>query len=356
MSGINAMPSRVLSLSRAAAAPRLLAAWLLVVAALVLAMVTVGGATRLTGSGLSITEWQPILGAIPPLNHDQWMVAFDKYRQIAQYKLVNTGMSLEAFQAIYWWEWSHRQLGRVIGLAYGLPLLLFALAGLVPRGQLPKLLGLLALGGAQGAMGWYMVQSGLTDRISVSQYRLAAHLTLAALIFAGLIWVALDLLSRERIRLRTLTPLATTLSSVLPVLVLIQIALGAFVAGTQAGLSHNTWPLMDGHLVPSGLLAMSPAWVNAFENVATIQFDHRMMAYVIALMALWQGWRAWATADDELVRGSGLLLALGVVAQIGIGVWTLLAHVPLWLGLVHQAAAFLLLGIAIWHRHAIVKG
>jgi heme a synthase len=336
-------------------ASRGIAIWLFLVAGLVLVMVTVGGATRLTGSGLSITEWQPILGAIPPLSEGDWMAAFDKYRQIAQYKLINKGMSLDAFKFIYWWEWGHRQLGRFIGLAYGVPFVVFALAGRIPSGLMPKLVGLLILGGLQGAMGWYMVQSGLTDRISVSQYRLAAHLTLAAVLFAGLLWVAFDALGATRVRLRTVRAHALTLSGVLVILVLVQIALGALVAGTKAGLSHNTWPLMDGRLVPSGLLAMAPAWLNVFENVVTIQFNHRMLAYVIAGLAVWQAWQTWTTADDEHVRASGVLLGLAVLAQIGVGIWTLLAFVPLWLGLVHQAMAFLLLGIAVWHRHAMVR-
>jgi heme a synthase len=336
-------------------AARGVAIWLFLVAALVLIMVTVGGATRLTGSGLSITEWQPILGAIPPLTEADWMVAFDKYRQIAQYKLVNKGMSLDAFKFIYGWEWGHRQLGRFIGIAYGLPFLAFALAGAVPRTLTPKLLGLLALGGLQGAMGWYMVQSGLTDRVSVSQYRLAAHLTLAAIILAGLLWVALDALGQTRVRLHTVGARAVTASGVLVGLILAQIALGALVAGTSAGLSHNTWPLMDGRIVPSGLLAMTPAWLNVFENVATIQFNHRMVAYLIAGLAIWQAWQTWTTADDEHVRASGLLLGLAVLAQIGIGIWTLLAMVPLWLGLIHQALAFVLLGVAVWHRHAMMR-
>lgn len=339
----------------APATSRGVAAWLLVVAGLVLAMVTVGGATRLTGSGLSITEWQPILGAIPPLNEPDWLVAFEKYRQIAQYKLVNKGMSLDAFKFIYWWEWSHRQLGRFIGVAFALPFLGFALAGALPRRLTPKLLGLFVLGGLQGAMGWYMVQSGLSERISVSHYRLAAHLVLAAVIFAGLVWVALDALGQDRVRLRTLSGHARTLAGLLVVLVLLQICLGAFVAGTNAGLSHNTWPLMDGRLIPSGLFAISPAWLNLFENVATIQFDHRLLAYVLTVLAVWQGWHAWSRADDEHVRASGALLGLLVLAQVGIGIWTLLAMVPLWLGLLHQAVAFVLLGVAVWHCHAITR-
>ena len=329
------------------------AVWLFAVAGLVLVMVTVGGATRLTGSGLSITEWQPILGAVPPLSEADWLAAFAKYRQIAQYKLVNAGMSLDGFKVIYWWEWSHRQLGRFIGLAFACPLLAFAWMGAIPRGVMPKLLGLLVLGGLQGAMGWYMVKSGLTDRVNVSQYRLAAHLSLAAVLFAGLIWIALDVVGRPRVRLQTLARGAAATSRLLIVLVLAQIALGALVAGTNAGLSHNTWPLMDGRVVPTGVLAMSPAWLNAFENVATIQFNHRMLAYLLAAITLWHGWRCWRTADDEHVRRSGLLLALAVIGQIGLGVWTLLLAVPLWLGLAHQALAMIVLGVAVWHRHAL---
>lgn len=333
---------------------RVVAIWLFVVAGLVLVMVTVGGATRLTGSGLSITEWQPILGAIPPLSAADWAIAFDKYRQIAQYKLVNSGMTLEAFKAIYWWEWSHRQLGRFIGLAYTVPFLGLWLGGRIPAALTGRLGALLLLGALQGAMGWYMVQSGLSDRISVSQYRLAAHLALAAVLFAGLLWIALDAVGRTRIRLRTVPMHAVTMSGVLIVLILLQIVLGALVAGTKAGLSHNTWPLMDGRLVPSGLLAMTPLWLNVFENVVTIQFDHRMLAYLVGCLALWQAWQTWRTADDEHVRASGLLLGLATIGQIAIGIWTLLAMVPLWLGLMHQAMAFILLGIAVWHRHLVV--
>ncbi len=331
-------------------------AWIYSVAVLVLLMVTVGGATRLTGSGLSITEWKPLIGAMPPLDHADWIEAFEKYRQIAQYKLINKGMSLEAFQVIFWWEWGHRQLGRVIGLAFLLPLLTFAAMNMIPAGVLPRLLGLFVLGGLQGAMGWYMVQSGLTDRIDVSQYRLAAHLTLAAVIFAGLIWTALDLSPRAaRVRLRTVPRGAVRLATVLVALVFGQIFLGALVAGMKAGLAHNTWPLMDGKLIPNGLLAMSPWWINGFENALTVQFNHRMVAYLLAGLGLWQGVCVARTADDEQARASGWLLALAIVVQISVGIWTLLLAVPLWLGLVHQALAMIVLGIAVWHSHAVAR-
>jgi heme a synthase len=328
--------------------------WLFAVAGLVLAMVTVGGATRLTGSGLSITEWKPLMGAIPPISPADWMEAFDKYRQIAQYKLVNKGMSLDAFKVIFWWEWGHRQLGRFIGVAYLVPLLAFVWLKWVPTALMPRLFGLLVLGGLQGAMGWYMVQSGLTDRVDVSQYRLAAHLTLAAVIFAGLLWTALDLSpATERVRLRTLPPRAVHFATALVVLVLAQIFLGALVAGMKAGLAHNTWPLMDGRIIPNGLLAMTPWWLNLFENGLTVQFNHRMVAYGLAALGLWHALRTARVADDEQVRVSAWLMAAAIVVQIGIGIWTLLLAVPLWLGLGHQAMAMIVLGLVVWHRHAI---
>jgi heme a synthase len=347
-----ALPQPTVSRSEHAA----VRAWLYTVAALVLVMVIVGGATRLTGSGLSITEWKPLMGAMPPLSHADWLDAFDKYRQIAQYKLINRGMSLEAFQFIFWWEWGHRQLGRIIGLAFLIPWLIFVALKMIPATMLPRLLGLFVMGGLQGAMGWYMVQSGLTDRIDVSQYRLAGHLTLAAIIFAGLIWTGLDLSpSASRVRLRTVPRGAIILANVLVAMVLGQIFLGALVAGMKAGLAHNTWPLMDGKLIPNGLLAMTPWWLNGFENALTVQFDHRMVAYLLAGLGLWQGVRVARIADDEQARASGWLLAIAIVVQIGFGIWTLLLAVPLWLGLLHQATAMIVLAIAVWHRHAVAR-
>jgi heme a synthase len=335
---------------------RALRIWLYAVAGLVLAMVTVGGATRLTGSGLSITEWRPIMGAIPPLSASDWQEAFDKYRQIAQYKVVNRGMSLDAFKVIFWWEWGHRQLGRLIGFAYLLPFLVFLARGLVPAHMKGRLWVLFSLGGLQGAMGWYMVQSGLTDRVDVSQYRLAMHLTLAAIIFASLIWTALDLSpSAGRVRLKALPQRAITWSAILLGLVFLQIFLGALVAGLKAGLAHNTWPLMDGRLIPSGLFAQSPWWKNLFENVLTVQFNHRTVGYALAVIGVWHGLRVARLADDEQARQSGLLIAGVIIVQIAIGIWTLLAHVPLWLGLVHQAVAMIVLAIAVWHRHAVLR-
>lgn len=330
--------------------------WLLFVAALVFAMVVVGGATRLTDSGLSITEWQPLLGAIPPLSEADWLSAFEKYKAIPEYSVVNSGMSLAEFKFIYWWEWSHRFLGRFIGVAFALPFLGFWLAGKFrPRFAL-KLMGVFALGGLQGAIGWYMVKSGLVDRIDVSQYRLALHLLVAFSIFALLIWLALDVGPvSERIRLRTVTRGQWRFAVLLLVLVFVQAGLGALVAGMKAGLTYNTWPLMDGHFVPSGLGIMSPWYVNFFENVTTVQFDHRMVAYLLALLAIGHLIALMRSADDErIVRTAGVLVA-AILCQTGLGIWTLLWAVPLPLGLAHQAGAALVIAAATLHLHEMTR-
>ena len=272
---------------RMAASRRALALWLYGLAALVAAMIVVGGATRLTESGLSITEWQPILGAIPPLSEADWQRAFDLYRQIPQYELMNKGMSLGEFKVIYWWEWSHRLLGRAIGLAFALPLAVFWLKGRIGRDIGSKLLAILALGALQGFIGWWMVASGLVGRTEVSQYRLAVHLLMACLIFAALVWTARSC----RAGPRTALPPVRRTAWLLFGLALLQIALGALVAGLRAGLIYNTWPLMDGALVPSGLFAQHPWWVNFGENVATVQFSHRMVAYGLVAAAAWAAWQ-----------------------------------------------------------------
>jgi heme a synthase len=342
---------------RAAAADWWLAAWLYAVTGLVLVMVVVGGATRLTGSGLSITEWQPIVGALPPLTDAAWQAAFAKYREIPQYHMLNKGMSLEAFKGIFWWEWGHRFLGRFIGFAFALPLAFFAIRRQINGALALRLVGLLVLGGLQGALGWYMVTSGLSVRTDVSQYRLAAHLLLASVLMAALLWTALDVANRShnRIRLRTLAAGSRALAALICGLVLVQVGAGALVAGLKAGLAYNTWPLMDGYVVPPGLAAMTPLHLNVFENAATVQFDHRALAYLIAGLVGWQAVRVGRSADDERMRQSAIALAAAVAAQIGLGVWTLLAHVPLSLALMHQATAMLVLAAAVWHLHAVTR-
>jgi cytochrome c oxidase assembly protein subunit 15 len=324
-------------------------AWLLAVAALVFVMVSIGGATRLTGSGLSITEWQPIVGTLPPLSQADWLEAFAKYRQIPQYEHVNRGMSLEAFKVIFWWEWTHRFLGRLVGAAFLLPFLYFLASGRMPRGLAARLGGIFALGALQGAVGWYMVRSGLADRIDVSHYRLALHLGLAILILGALIWVALSLDGRKaQARATHAVP-----AGGIVLLVFVQVLLGALVAGLKAGAGYNTWPLMDGRLVPNGLGAMQPWYLNLFENALTVQFNHRLVAYLLVAAALWHAWRVMRRTDDAGIRRSAMALAVAVLAQALLGIWTLLAQVPLALGLAHQAGAAAVFSVAVWHLHEV---
>ena len=264
--------------------------WLLAVAALVLAMVVVGGATRLTGSGLSITEWKPILGALPPMSEAAWQDAFEKYKQIPQYEAVNKGFSLEGFKAIFWWEWSHRLLGRLVGFVFLLPFAYFLLRRAIPKPFISKVFALFVLGGAQGALGWFMVSSGLvgSDRIAVSQYRLAAHLALATVIAAYAFWLALTIREegQEEAAAPAASPSARLAAIILGGLVYLQIIAGAFVAGLKGGYASNTWPLMNGEIVPAGMDQYSPLWMNLFENPLTAQFVHRLIAYFIALYAV----------------------------------------------------------------------
>ena len=326
-------------------------AWLAFVAIMVFAMVIVGGATRLTDSGLSITEWQPLLGAIPPLNEADWLEALEKYRQIPEYQLINKGMSLEEFKFIYWWEWGHRFLGRTIGLAFFVPFVFFWATGRLERSQVPRLAGLFILGGLQGALGWYMVMSGLVERTDVSQYRLSAHLTLATVIFAALVWTALGYGTQRRPAAWTV-PLGTG-ALVVVALIIGQTALGGFVAGLDAGMAYNTWPLMDGKVIPSGLMVMEPAWRNFFENALTVQFQHRMAAYLITAVVIWQAARAMSEKSQPEIRVTGIVMILAVLAQVGLGIWTVLAQVPISLGLLHQGGALVLLAICIWHLHQV---
>ncbi len=331
--------------------------WLMGMAALVFAIVIVGGATRLTDSGLSITEWLPLLGAIPPLSEADWLIAFEKYRQIPEYQLVNKGMSLEAFKFIYWWEWAHRFLGRFIGLAFFVPFVWFFITRRIEKRLLPHLVLLFIMGGLQGGLGWYMVSSGLVDRVDVSQYRLAAHLALAAAIFGYLFWTALSVVPQVAPRAdhAVLPRHSVTGAFIVCVLIYVQIVLGAFVAGLDAGQGYNTWPLMDGAFVPSGLLAMDPAWRNFFESALTVQFVHRMFAYVVLLAVTWHIVRVSRHTQEGAQQLSIGLLGMVVVLQVLLGIWTLLARVPISLGLLHQGGAIVLLGVALWHLH-VVRG
>ena len=322
--------------------------WLIGVAALVFIMVVVGGLTRLTESGLSITEWKPVTGTLPPLSAEQWQNEFELYKRIPQYQQVNKGMSLEEFKVIYWWEWAHRFLGRLIGLAFFIPFVWFVVTKRVERGLMPRLIFLFVLGGMQGVLGWWMVMSGLVERTEVSQYRLAAHLGLATLIFGALVWTALDLLHGKAGRL--ISGVAK-IAALLALLVFVQTLLGAFVAGIRAGFIYNTWPLMAGAFIPEGLLEISPLWHNFFESHLTVQFQHRMMAYLLLLLAAWH-W--WSVRRTDAVKGAGWL-CLSIVAQAALGIWTLLWVVPIPLGAAHQAGAMIVFAVSLWHVHRLTR-
>lgn len=333
---------------------RILAAWLAAVALMVMAMVVIGGATRLTESGLSITEWKVVTGALPPLSEQAWQAEFEKYKKIPEYQLINKGMSLHEFKGIYWWEWIHRLWGRLIGLAFFIPMMIFFAQKRIGRDVVPVVLGLFVLGGLQGALGWYMVQSGLTERTDVSQYRLAAHLSLAFVVLGALIWMALRWAvpvpagaSRSAERDTVLRWAAVVFLG----LIFVQIVLGAFVAGLNAGKIYNTWPLMDGAFVPQNYLSMDIGWRNLFENMAAAQFNHRLMAYIVAVAAAGLALLGLGLPAANRLRTPFLLSFAAVVGQVLLGIWTLLAVVPISLGLLHQAGAILVYALAIYTLH-----
>ncbi len=317
--------------------------WLWAVAWLVLLMVIVGGATRLTESGLSITEWKPVTGIVPPLNEADWTLAFEKYKQIPQFRELFPTMDLAGFKTIFLWEWSHRLLGRLIGLVFAAGLAWFWLRGALDGKLKGQLLGVLALGGLQGFVGWWMVASGLVNRVEVAQERLAIHLLLACVTFAALVWIATGLLPVKRFER---SPNVSRVFAFLLVLVTLkQIFLGALVAGLRAGLTYNTWPLMDGKFVPpvEHLFKQAPWWMNFLDNVTTVQFDHRMAAYALLALALLNA--LFARHAGAMRRGWTIVLL--VLAQAGLGIATLLLVVPLWAALLHQAFAMLVLGMVV---------
>ena len=323
--------------------------WLYAVILVLFALFVVGGATRLTGSGLSITEWKPIHGVIPPMNEAEWQEELEKYRQIPQYQELNKGMSLDEFKVIFWWEWAHRLLARGVGLLVAVPLAFFWLTGRLERQVKPKLVGLLLLGGFQGFIGWWMVSSGLTGRLFVSQYRLAIHLLIACLIFTATVLVARGLAPHSAGPARRKTQ---GWAGWIVILVLFQIWLGALVAGLHAGLAYNTWPLMDGSLWPEGLLDMAPAWANFFENPLTVQFVHRMGAYLLFVVSLWHAVATWrAEPGSTHARRAVLLFAL-MLAQVAMGITALLTFVHLHVALTHHALAIVVLGFAAAHWRA----
>ena len=344
-------PARTIEISRDRYRPVRL--WLWCVAALVFAMVFVGGATRLTDSGLSITEWRPITGIVPPLSAEAWEAELEKYRQIPEYQQINRGMAMHEFQVIYWWEWGHRFLGRLVGLAFVVPLVVFAVRRALPPGSMPGLLALLALGGFQGFIGWWMVASGLTERVDVSQYRLGVHLTMAAVILASIAWVAQSMRPvPAAIAARAAHPAyGAGTATLLAVFVLVPIFLGALVAGLDAGLTYTTWPLMDGDFVPplAKLLIQEPWYANFGENPLTVQWVHRMGAYGLLGFALYHAWRMTRGATDRRDAAMARMLAALVAVQAVVGIVTLLTQVRIEWALLHQAWAFVILLTAVLH-------
>ncbi len=319
--------------------------WLGLVLLSLFCLVLVGGATRLTQSGLSITEWKPIHGVIPPLNAAEWQDEFDRYKQIPQFKLLNSDITVDDFKSIFWWEWAHRLLARAMGVIFAVPLIFFWATGRIEKSLRLPLVGIFALGGMQGAIGWWMVSSGLEARTDVSQYRLATHLVTACLIFAACMWV-----------MRALTPHSDDappsshsgrIAGLIALMALFQIYLGALVAGLHAGLSYNTWPLMDGAVVPSDLFVQNPWWINFFENPKLVQYVHRLGAYALTAVVLVNMIVCLRVTPGSTHTRRAVVLAFLVLCQAGLGIATLLMQVPLHLALAHQGGALVVFGFAV---------
>lgn len=336
---------------------RAIARWLLVCATLIFAMVILGGVTRLTGSGLSMVKWHPIHGVVPPLGEQQWMEEFSHYQQSPEFQKINRDMTLDGFKQIFYFEYSHRMLGRLIGLVFLLPFLYFFFTKRIKYGLTPKLLVMFILGGLQGLLGWYMVKSGLVDNPHVSQYRLTAHLVSAIIIYGFIVWTALGLLNTSsRVPKRhSRYPGFRKAVHYLMMLLVITIISGGFVAGLKAGLIFNTFPKMGNAWIPSDLMILSPFYLNFFENMITVQFDHRVLALTTASLCLIY-WLISKTCNfDRATETSFNLVGLMVVVQVTLGISTLLLQVPVWLGASHQAGALLLFTALLNNMHKLSR-
>ena len=331
---------------------RQLAAWLLVICALIFCMIILGGVTRLTQSGLSMVDWKPVTGIIPPLSHDEWMASFEECRKFPEYQKINKGMSLGEYKSIFYFEYGHRVLGRLIGLAFLLPFLYFLVKRKIPRTMSSHFTIMFLLGGLQGLLGWYMVKSGLVHDPHVSQYRLTAHLGAAMLIYTYILWTALNLLYPRAPNLTSsaLVPLRKFIL-IITGIIMLMILSGGFVAGTHAGLVFNDFPWMGGNFIPEGIYALQPFYINWFENLATIQFNHRMIAYLLCILVP----LFWFKVNRETLTAKTQLLTrlfLGMlVIQVILGITTLVNYVPVWLGATHQGGALVLLTLALLLAH-----
>ncbi len=330
-------------------------AWLTLVGLMVFCMIIVGGATRLTHSGLSIVEWEPLVGTIPPLDQEDWDEVFDEYKTSPEYQQVNFGMSLDEFKVIFWWEYFHRLLGRLIGLVFFIPLLYFAIRRKINGSLAKRLFGIFVLGGLQGGMGWYMVASGLVDDPRVSQYRLTAHLGIAFLIFGAIVWTALSVMYPSKTNMSQPVRRMFRFAVAINVIIFLMVVSGGFVAGIRAGLAYNTWPLMGNSFVPPDIFILTPGWRNFFENMATVQFDHRIIAYVLAVLVpiFWFKVRRRDVSPQTVIATNTLLVL--VFTQIVVGISTLLHHVPVTLGVAHQGIGSLVFVTSLWVTHSLIS-
>lgn len=339
---------------------KIIAIWLFICCAAIYAMVVLGGVTRLTGSGLSMVQWAPIMGSLPPMNQLEWLEMFELYKQFPEYKIKNYDMDLNAFKSIFWFEYSHRILGRMIGVIFFFPMVFFFYKGWVSSSLKPKLIAMFILGGLQGLLGWYMVKSGLVNNPNVSQYRLVAHLSLALFVYAYILWMAMGLFFRDEgvqsadtLVKKTFQDSLKKIALFLSFFVFVTAISGGFVAGLKAGHAYNTFPLMNGQLIPDGLFILEPGWINFFENVTTVQFDHRLVATMlfISLIAFYIA-VIRKKPSNRVKIGLHIMLAM-LFIQVSLGISTLLLHVPIVLAAFHQAGALLLFTIVLYVTHQV---
>ncbi len=340
-------------MTRQAIYDRQIANWLILCAVVILGMILLGGVTRLTNSGLSMVEWKPLVGVIPPLSEQAWLDTFAKYQQFPEYQKINMGMTLDGFKSIFMFEYLHRVLGRLIGMLFFFPFVFFALKKRIRPGLMPKLIVMFFLGAFQGLLGWYMVKSGLVNDPHVSQYRLTAHLGVAVLIYIYMLWVVFDLLlSKEESDSDSSRPYAGY-SMVLLGLVFLMILSGGLVAGTDAGVAYNTWPLMGNSFIPAQLYTGSPAWLDAFEDITTIQFNHRMFAYLLFVLITSFAFLVYKSTAVGRARVGVVLLVVALLAQITLGISTLLLHVAVPVAAAHQGGAMILITVMLFVSHAL---